>query len=369
MIMTKALKINILLLALLPALHASADVKDTLRTISGRLIPLDGAFVGTLHDRDSMLIADQFLYGFELKEVEEGTVFTYPEWENGEEGGIMILSPWITDTLKVTRARKGMPRRYDIRGSVLMTSFDEGEYELPSIRLQRLSADGVVDTLVFDPLRVDINTIPIDTASFTPNDIKGQIRYPVTAAEVLPWAAGWWHGVLLVALVVGLLILRKSRMADADFRREPAHIVALRKLDKFRGNRMWAPERQKAFYSGVTDALREYIAARYDIGAMEMTTADIFEEMKATDAPADLLAELKSLFETADFVKFAKFTASDDDNARALPTAVRFVTSTYQSEIEDAAPLPSDAGPEEEDGMEQNPVEEISVNKEAKEEE
>jgi hypothetical protein len=97
---------------------------------------------------------------------------------------------------------------------------------------------------------------------------------------------------------------------------------------------MWAPEKQKAFYSGITDTLREYIAARYRVGAMEMTTAEIFNDMKSTDAPADLLDELRELFERADFVKFAKFTASDEDNAKALPTAVRFVTSTYQAEIE-----------------------------------
>ena len=65
-----------------------------------------------------------------------------------------------------------------------------------------------------------------------------------------------------------------------------------------------------------------------------MTTAEIFEDMKRTDAPAELLAEIKQLFELADFVKFAKFTASDEDNASALPVAVRFVTSTYQADVE-----------------------------------
>ena len=54
--------------------------------------------------------------------------------------------------------------------------------------------------------------------------------------------------------------------------------------------------------------------------------------MKRTDAPAELLAEIKQL---ADFVKFAKFVASDEENAAALPLAVRFVTQTYQSEIEE----------------------------------
>jgi hypothetical protein len=97
---------------------------------------------------------------------------------------------------------------------------------------------------------------------------------------------------------------------------------------------MWAPEKQKTFYSGVTDALREYISARYDIGAMEMTTTEIFEGMKATDVPSELKGELKELFERADFVKFAKYVASEEENASALPLAVRFVTSTYQSDVE-----------------------------------
>ena len=33
-------------------------------------------------------------------------------------------------------------------------------------------------------------------------------------------------------------------------------------------------------------------------------------------------------------MKFAKFTASDEDNAKVLPGAVRFVTTTYQSQLE-----------------------------------
>ena len=110
--------------------------------------------------------------------------------------------------------------------------------------------------------------------------------------------------------------------------------MALRKLDKFRGSEYWAPTRQKAFYSGVTDALREYIAARYGVGALEMTTAEIFDGLKGTDLTPELYNELKELFERADFIKFAKHTATDEENATVLPLAVRFVTTTYQAEVE-----------------------------------
>ena len=41
------------------------------------------------------------------------------------------------------------------------------------------------------------------------------------------------------------------------------------------------------------------------------------------------------MFELADFVKFAKHTATRDENLASLSTAVNFVTSTYQTELEE----------------------------------
>ena len=46
---------------------------------------------------------------------------------------------------------------------------------------------------------------------------------------------------------------------------------------------------------------------------------------------------MKDLFERADFVKFAKYIATPEDNATVLPQAVRFVTSTYQTQVEEEA--------------------------------
>lgn len=312
----------------------SLAVKDSVRAPLGRSVMMGEAFLQPVQERDSVLIADQLRYGFVLNQVEEGTLFALPEWKNDERGGVQAVSPWVVDTVKITRQKSEMPRLLDIRGSLLITSFDEGVYELPSIMVGRLSKDGVVDTLVFDPMRLEVKTMPVDTATFVPHDIKGQIRYPLTFAEVLPWLAVFWIVAMLVILTVCLIIMRRRRQDPAYIRKDPAHIVALRKLDQYRGNRMWAPEKQKEFYSGVTDALREYISSRYGLSAMEMTTAEIFADMKSSDAPEELLSEVKELFERADFVKFAKFVASDDDNASVLPLAVRFVTETYQTEIE-----------------------------------
>lgn len=311
----------------------------------GKIVQMGPSLLEPLQQRDSVLIADQLFYGFELKQVEEGTRFAFPMVKDTLMTNMRIVRPFHMDTLKVTKQKKGQPALLDIKGGLVVTSFEEGLYFLPPIAVQRMSRDGVLDTLVFDPQKVEIKTMPVDTATFTPHDIKDVIKYPVTFKEVAPWVAGVIALFGLVALGIWLIVRYTKTHSSEYVRRDPAHIVALRKLDKYRGNKMWAPQLQKAFYTGITDTLREYIAARYGIGAMEMTTAEIFDDMQATDAPRELIVELKELFETADFVKFAKFTASDDDNLKALPVAVRFVTSTYQVDIEkeDGAPVASHA--------------------------
>lgn len=302
----------------------------------GTVIPGGPTFLQQLQPRDSVLVADQLVYGFELRDVPDSIVLGYPEVPQPFMENVVTVAPWRVDTLKVRKVRSTGERRYDIRSAIVIAPFVEGVYELPPLFVQRMFRDGAVDTLQFDPQKLEVMTMPVDTATFVPHDIKGQIRYPLTFREILPYLLAFW---LLALLTVGLICWLKVRKAaqEGPAFHEPAHITALRKLDKFRGDKFWAPEKQKTFYSGVTDALREYIVARYGVGAMEMTTAEIFEGLRGTDVPVELYEEMKELFERADFVKFAKFTATKEENATVLPQAVRFVTSTYQSEVEEEA--------------------------------
>lgn len=304
-------------------------------TVSGRIIPMGDAFLRQLQERDSVLVADQLVYGVSIDGVEAGTRFRFPEFRQEDAGsGVMIVSPWHIDTVNVLKPKKGKPALMDIEAGIVITSFDEGEYELPVIAVERISGTMVPDTLVFNPKKLSVRTMPVDTTTFEVHDIKGQIRYPVTFMEALPYSLAGIFAVCLIILAF-YLVNRFFRSNDSEFRRsDPAHIVALRKLDKYRGDKLWAAEKQKSFYSGVTDALREYISARYGISAMEMTTNEIFNGLKDTDVPEDMYADLKSLFERADYVKFAKYVAGNDENSSTVPLAVRFVTATYQADVE-----------------------------------
>lgn len=292
------------------------------------------AFLEQLQPRDSILIADQLKYGFELDEVRAGTGIMLPDYSKGFCEGVEVVSPWVLDTVKVLEGKKKAPELMNIRGSITVTSFDEGEYSLPPIHIVRISPEGRADTLSFSPKVLEVKTMPVDTATFEVHDIKGQIQYPVQFREVLPWLGG---ALLLAAVIIAAVLLTRRYLSGkpgASGSREPAHITALRKLDKFRGDAWWAPEKQKAFYSGVTDALREYIVSRFGVPAMEMTTKEIFDGLKDKDIRPDLYEEARELFEKADYVKFAKYVAAQAETASAVPSAVKFVTMTYQEELD-----------------------------------
>ena len=288
------------------------------------------AFLEPLQKRDSVLIADQFRYGIVLENVPEGTPLALPEMKPEKDSPLEVLGEWQLDSTRISK-KKEVPARYNIKASLILTAFDGGIYELPDIPVLM---DG--DTLVFhapeEPL--EVKELPIDMETFQAHDIKPQVKFPYTFKEIFPWVVAALGFIGLVLILYRLIQNRRKRAREEE-KAEPAHIRALRKLDKYRSDKFWKPENQKTFYSGVTDALREYIVSRYGVAAMEMTTAEIFDGLRGSDIPEDLYAQMKDLFERADFVKFAKFTATDEENATVLPRAVNFVTTTYQVQLEE----------------------------------
>ena len=294
------------------------------------IVPGGQAFLRPVTPRDSILIADQLEYGFRLDSVKAGTGLALQDFSEASNDTLTLVRNWKIDTLK---RRGGL---VDIEGSIVLAPFEEGHYTLPQIAVRRMSAEGAVDTLLFDAMEMEVKSMPVDTATFVLHDIKGQMRYPLTFKEIFPWAAGAWLLIVLGILTVCLIRSRKRNAADVAHCDDPAHIVALRRLDKFRNSAYWAPDKQKTFYSGITDALKDYIEARFGIDAPEMTTAELFDALKTDkDITPEMFAEMRELFERADFVKFAKHAATDEENASALPAAVRFVTSTYKVEPEE----------------------------------
>lgn len=292
-------------------------------------------FKSTSLSKDSILIGDQVVWNTTFDVAEQDSVFIMPYANllQADTTGakVEVVADFRLDTLAI---RKGMR---EMAAKVLITSFDSGYYRLPMPLIIVNPANGGGDTLKFDTPFIAVNTIQVDTTGFVPMDIKGQIKYPVTFKEVLPW-------IILGLLVVGLAYLLyryiKYRKENRDFFgrpivQDPPHIVALRELDKIHSQKLWQSGKEKLFYTGITDTLRGYIEGRYGVSAMEKTSSEIMASLSDAGIEDKPFKELDELFKVADLVKFAKYVPTAGENEEAIPIAVRFVNSTYMKELEE----------------------------------
>ena len=123
-------------------------------------------------------------------------------------------------------------------------------------------------------------------------------------------------------------------------------MIALRELDRIRGQKLWQQEKLKQYYSEVSDTVRIYIQNRFDIQAMEQTSSETIGTFKQNSNLVDgkTLDQLQHILSLADLVKFAKYTPLPDDNNQTLINAYLFVNQTKKevvktSEKQEAEPV------------------------------
>ena len=279
-----------------------------------------------IKDRDTILIGDQALWQMSVRAEEGSAVQFAVELPLGKEltQGVELLDARI-DTIRSRRDREWL-----LRGELRITSFDSGSYVLPPMPLYLLRPSGEVDTLWFAGPHLEVTTIPIDTATYKPFDIKGQITYPITAKELFPW------GALLFILLLAAYILYRWMRHRRENRplfgkpkpKEPAYLVAFRQLEEIKAQKLWQSGKVKLFYTAVTDVLRIYVSERWSIQAMEQTSAELLDALRQEQLDKALLEELSEMLYSADLVKFAKYEPGALENERTIPVVVHFVQAT-----------------------------------------
>ena len=78
----------------------------------------------------------------------------------------------------------------------------------------------------------------------------------------------------------------------------------------------------------MSDILRTYLAGRFGVGAMEMTTDEIMEAVREIEMPTKCSVDLINLLQDADLAKFAKFEPDAEQNESAYAKAYYFVEET-----------------------------------------
>lgn len=279
--------------------------------------------------RDTILIGDQVEWKSRIK-VPKGMSVKIDSMSGYVVPGVELIGDFKVDTVDRKKDFSMVETR------AVVTSFDSGSYVLPPLVVYFYRDGQGVDTMQLPEVPLEVTTVPIDTTTYQMYDIRPQFRYPVTFKELVPWILLLAALVAVVVLTVHFALKRKKTgmvFGKPDLK-DPPHIVALRSLDRIRGEKLWQKGNQKQYYTEITDTLRVYIEQRFGIKTIERTSNEILVDLFVKDlAPSDYEA-LKELFGTADLVKFAKYSATEAENENAVPVAVRFVNDTFMQELE-----------------------------------
>ena len=251
-----------------------------------------------------------------------------PTFQKGQQlaPGVELVEMMAADTTKLDDGhRMQVTRKY------IVTAWDSSFYYIPPMKVRVNNKEYLTKNLALKVYTLDVDTLHYDQY-FGPKDVMDapfswDDWKPVIASLVLILLLSGLAAYLVYILRTGKPLIRIVRRK----RKEPAHKVALTAIERIKTERTWAQEDSKEYYTQLTDTLRTYIQERYGFSAMEMTSGEIIERL-TQENDEEALAELRELFQTADLVKFAKWTTLINENDANLMTALEYINQTKQEE-------------------------------------
>ncbi|WP_273289266.1 hypothetical protein [Winogradskyella sp.] len=189
-----------------------------------------------------------------------------------------------------------------------LTQFDSGSYTIP--RQKVIIGDKSFFT---DSLRVDVNTIEVDTTKQKLYDIKPIIEVEKSGGNWWKWLLGILAAIALVAFLLWWFIWRQKPLTEEE---EIALLppydrakLALKKLDE---SQYLIRSEVKEYYSQLTLVIRKYLDEKVYDRSLESTTEELISRLQLLkegnqfNFSKETLNNLETILKRADLVKFAK---------------------------------------------------------------
>ncbi len=210
-----------------------------------------------------------------------------------------------------------------------LRAFTTGTHTLPPITIKYTGADGDTGSIQTPAYLFEVRSVK-SPGTTELKGIKG------------PWSAppNWFLYISVVLLLiiivgaVGLLYLRKRAkpvdlQSEVVSQRQP-HEIAYERLGWIEGMNWIAQGKMKVYHTEISHVLRQYIAARYHIPALELTTEELLDRLQTEDTPRE---RVQQFFTNCDLVKFARYGPTKPEAHERMEEARRIVDETKQSRI------------------------------------
>ena len=255
-------------------------------------------------ESDSILIGKELSYTIDVS-LEKSENIIFPDSTS------FIPFELISETsIDTTKQENGfiLSKKYEI------TSFDEGEYIIPKIKIQ--IGDKLFST---DSKKITVNLVEVDTTKQGLYDIKPSFD-KFSSIEILKLSLKNNYPVILfsILLIISLVYFRSkiieffNPLLNIKPALRPIELIKKRLSDLEKINIDTSYE-IKLFYSELTFALRSFFEKEVYDKALESTTGELIlklnnlSEIKSFAISKDSIKIVEDIFKRADLVKFAKF--------------------------------------------------------------
>lgn len=262
----------------------------------------------------------------------KNTKVTFPDYKVQQE-----IVPGV-EVLNVRKDTTTAGNERQVVATYVLTGWEQQDYEIPSLQV---IVDGKKVSTKSFILKVKEQKIDKKQGAQKPAD--DIITVPFSWADLIP--AFCWLIVAIILIVAAWLLKKKIRhnkglaLPLKKVKYLTPYEEALEEIQKLQIAESWGVE-QKVYYTHVADVLRKYINKCFHINTLESTSEEILSQLK-NKVGNEQLAELKNLFVTADLVKFAKYSTTDNEREYYLSNVLHFVEDTRtvnQAQEEESLP-------------------------------
>ena len=293
----------ILILFVLPTLHAQ-EVKVATST-------------------KNIKIGEQIEYKISVQAPADAAV-VFPEGQTF--GALEMVKTNPTDTLKEAG-------KFRLEKAYYLTQFDEGKYTIPQQKIQISHKDFYTDSLL-----VEVHNVAVDTLKQPLYDAKpiAEVTSP-SSSHLWLWIVGI-VALLLTAAALYFFVFRKKKLSAEEERKKlPPFERAIQDLKDLQNSKYLIESQHKAYYTRLTDIVKEYLEDEVHILAKESTTDELLAKINDLQQTgklhlsAETISNLKRVLQNADLVKFAKSKPSDNNAEYDRETIENVVIKTQEA--------------------------------------
>ena len=269
-------------------------------------------------------IGEQIEYKISVQAPADAAV-VFPEGQTF--GALEMVKTNPTDTLKEAG-------KFRLEKAYYLTQFDEGKYTIPQQKIQISHKDFYTDSLL-----VEVHNVAVDTLKQPLYDAKpiAEVTSP-SSSHLWLWIVLGIVALLLTAAALYFFVFRKKKLSAEEERKKlPPFERAIQDLKDLQNSKYLIESKHKAYYTRLTDIVKEYLEDEVHILAKESTTDELLAKINDLQQngklhlSAETINNLKRVLQNADLVKFAKSKPSDNNAEYDRETIENVVIKTQEA--------------------------------------